>query len=85
MCMNHIHVHIYCSIAVLTGMSGIVTNLRNFTKKSGKCQENVWVFSKIRKKSGVFYNGEIFFDQCDKKELNVKWRPKTSYILEWYI
>ena len=35
-------------VVSLLGMSVIVTNSRNFVKKSGKCQENWWIFSNVR-------------------------------------
>ena len=36
-------------------ISGIVWNLRNFAKKSGKCQKNWLFFSNVRKMLGTFY------------------------------
>ena len=65
-------------VATLSEVSGIVRNLRNVAKKSGNCQENCWVFSDIRKMSGIFYDISSrdipcfkVFCSLQKKVLNV--------------
>ena len=70
-------------VATLSGMLGIVRNLRNFAKKSGKCQENCWVFSNVRKVLGIFmichveiFHVLFFFCSMQEKELNVKMNLK---------
>ena len=59
----------------MSGISGIAKNLRNFAKKSGKYQENWWIFRIVRKMSGIFYDvlsrdipiSYVFTVQCEKR------------------
>lgn len=64
------------SIVTLSGMSGIVKNLKDFTKNSGKCQESCWVFSNIRKMSGILYDtlsGDIPYFMFFRSMLKKSW------------
>ena len=83
-------VQFFLRVATLAGVSGvlwIVRNLRNFAKRSGKCPENWWVFSNVRKLSVIFYEvlsgytpWFLFFCSMWRVEFKIK-AEKILYIL----